>query len=67
MSKAEDFDLWVSRIRMERALDLILRPESRLPVIPGHPLPRSVPAPCQPIGCDGGYHIPGCELEGFGA
>lgn len=22
-----------------------------------------MPAPCQPIGCDNGYHVPGCFYE----
>lgn len=28
-----------------------------------HPI---LDAPCQPIGCDNGYHLKGCELEGKG-
>lgn len=27
---------------------------------PGQPY---LPEPCQPIGCDNGYHIPGCYFE----
>jgi len=33
-------------------------------IIEDHPL-NTIPSPCQPIGCDGGYHLPGCEQEDY--
>jgi hypothetical protein len=29
----------------------------------GDPMTPGMPDPCQPIGCDNGYHLPGCEMQ----